>query len=64
MKAKLDPSQYGNQKGVSINQYLIAMIHRILTAVDNSSKREAIAVIANFVDWNNAFPHQCPKLGV
>ena len=40
------------------------MIHRILTAVDNNSKGEVFAVVANLIDWNNAFPRQCPKLGV
>ena len=40
------------------------MIHRILTALDNNSKGETFAVIANLIDWNNAFPRQCPKLGI
>jgi hypothetical protein len=49
---------------VSIQHYLINMLHRILTALDNNSRRETFAVIANLIDWNNAFPRQCPKLGV
>ena len=40
------------------------MLHRILQVIDNSSKKEAVAVIANLIDWNNAFPRQCPKLGI
>ena len=32
--------------------------------MDNNSRRETVAVIANMIDWNNAFPRQCPKLGV
>ena len=64
MSLSIDPAQYGNQKGVSIQHYLINMIHRILTAVDNNSRRETFAVIANLIDWNNAFPRQCPKLGI
>ena len=40
------------------------MIHRILTALDGNSQGETFAVIASLVDWNNAFPRQCPKLGV
>ena len=40
------------------------MIHRILTVLDNNSRRETFAVIANLIDWNNAFPRQCPKLGI
>ena len=64
MSSKIDPSQYGNQKGVSIQHYLIKMIHQILTALDNNSRKDIFAVVANLVDWNNAFPRQCPKLGV
>ena len=64
MAVKLDPAQYGNQRGMSIQHYLINMLHRILQAVDKNSRRETVAVIANMIDWNNAFPRQCPKLGV
>ena len=64
MEAKMDPSQYGNKKGSSIQHYLIKMIHRILGSLDNNSKGDTFAVIANLVDWNNAFPRQCPKLGI
>ena len=64
MEKSLDPSQFGNRKGLSIQHYLISMIHRILTVVETNSSKEAFAVIASLVDWNNAFPRQCPKLGV
>ena len=64
MEAVLDPSQFGNRKGRSINHYLIKMINRILTALDNNSKREVFAVVANLIDWSKAFPRQCPILGV
>ena len=64
MEEKLDPSQYGNRKGRSINHYLIKMIHRILTVLDNNSKKDIFAVVANMIDWSKAFPRQCPKLGV
>ena len=37
MEANLDQSQYGNRKGLSINHYLIKMIHRILTVVDRNT---------------------------
>ena len=58
MKAKLDPSQYANQKGVGIQHYLIKMLNRILTVLDKSSKGEAKAVIATLIDWKQAFPRQ------
>ena len=64
MEKKMDPSQYGNQRGLSKQHYLVKMIHQILTAVDKNSQYEKFAAIANLVDWNNAFPRQCPKLGV
>ena len=64
MEEKLDPAQFGNQKGVSIQHYLIQMLHRILSVLDNNSKGDTFAVIASLIDWNNAFPRQCPKLGI
>ena len=64
MEAKLDPGQFGNQKGISILHYLIQMLHRILTVLDNNSKGDIFAVVANLVEWNNAFPRQCPTLGI
>ena len=60
----LDPSQYANQKGVSLQHYLIKMIDKILTDTDRRSKGEVNAVLATLVDWKEAFPRQCPKLGV
>ena len=39
-------------------------MHRILSVLDNNSKGDIFAVVANLIDWNNAFPRQCPKLGV
>ena len=64
MQANFDPSQFGNQKGVGIQHYLVKMIHRILTVTDSRKQKESLAVIASFIDWENAFPRQCPKLGV
>ena len=64
MKEKADPSQYGNRKGVSTSHYLINMINKILTIVDKNSTREAMACLAELIDWNKAFDCQCPKLGV
>ena len=36
MEAKMDPSQYENQRGASIQHYLVKMIHRIRGALDNN----------------------------
>ena len=61
MKSKLDPSQYANQKGLSIDHYLIKFVDRVLETLDKS---ESCAVLATLVDWKQAFSRQCPKLGV
>ena len=59
-----DPSQYGNEKGISTQHYLIKMINRILTCLDENNNREAYGIIMQLIDWNQAFDRQCPKLGV
>ena len=64
MSALLDPSQYANQKQLSLQHYLIKMINKILSDTDNNSKGEINAVLATLYDWKEAFPRQCPKLGV
>ena len=64
MKDKLDPSQYANQPGLSIQHYLVKFIDRILESLDKTSKKESCAILATLVDWKQAFPRQCPKLGV
>ena len=64
MEPTRDPSQYGNQKKVSAQHYLIKMLHQILRAVDKNSQNEAIAVLVNLVDWSQAFDRQSHKLGV
>ena len=40
------------------------MIHKILTVLDKNEMREKFAVIASYIDWKDAFPRQCPKLGI
>ena len=55
MMDKLDPSQFGNQKGLSPQHYLAEMIPKSLSSLDNNSKRDIFAVIASFVDWKQAF---------
>ena len=60
----LDKAQYANQKGVSLDHYLIKMIDQILKDTDGTSKNEVNAVIAVMVDWKEAFPRQDPLLGI
>ena len=61
MKESMDPSQYGNEYGLSIQHYLINMIDKILSDTDSKG---VTAVLATFVDWKDAFPNQCPELGI
>ena len=64
MKEKLDPSQFGNQKGLGIQHYLIKIIHKILSTLDKNSKGQIFAVIASFIDWKQAFNRQDSTLGI
>ena len=64
MTKNLDSVQYANQKSLSWNHYLVKMINMILTDVNSRPKDETSRVIATFYDWKDAFPRQCPKLGI
>ena len=64
MKDSLDPSQFGNQKVLSTQHYLIKMIHKILSSLDNNSKSDIFAVIASPVDLKQAFKRQDQTLGI
>ena len=59
-----DPAQYGNEKGLSVNHYLINMINEILVCVDKNTAAEKFAVFCSLVDWKQAFDRLCPTLGV
>ena len=50
-----DKCQYGNQKGLSVNHYLINMINQILTSLDKNSNKEKMADVVNKMDWSMAF---------
>ena len=64
MEENIDPSQYANQIGISLQHYLIKMINQILVDTDNNSKGEVNAILAVLFDWKEAFPRQCPKLRI
>ena len=40
MKNSLDPSQYGNQKHLSIQHYLVRLLHRIVSNIDKNCEGE------------------------
>ena len=60
----LDVSQYGNQKKLSINHYLVKLVDKIQSSLDKNNIDESYAVILNLYDWKSAFDIQCPKLGL
>ena len=64
MASSRDMSQYGNEKGISIEHYMIKMLHKILCTVDENSKNEAFAVILSMIDWAQAFDRQSHYLGI
>ena len=64
MKLYSDKSQYGGRKKLSIQHYLIKLIDRILSSIDNNKPNEAHAVILQLIDWSQAYDRQCPKLAV
>ena len=64
MKPTSDPSQFGNEKGISVQHCLIQMLDTIHTQLDINNQNEAYAAIISMIDWSKAFDRQCPKLGV
>ena len=59
-----DKAQYGNVKGVSVQHYLIKMIHQILLKVDKTSQSGSFAVILNMIDWSQAFDRISHRHGI
>ena len=64
MKAKLDPSQFGNQHNIGIQHYLIRLIHRVVTSLDKTTKDQVNAVICLFIDFRQAYSRQSHTIGV
>ena len=58
IKPNLDPKQFGNQKHLSIQHYLVRLLHRVLSTIDNNSRGEINAALYLFVDWKQAFSRQ------
>ena len=64
MEPSMDPSQFGNVKGLSIQHYLVKMVNRILSILDENNENEKYAVLAQLIDWSKAFDRQDPTLGI
>ena len=59
-----DRAQYGNQKKVSIQHYLIKLLHKVLTSLDENSVKKSIAVVLQMIDWSQAFDRQSHIIGI
>ena len=59
-----DPSQFGNERGLSITHYLVKMLHKILSILDTNNQKDKFAVLAQLVDWSKAFDRQDHTLGI
>ena len=64
MAPAMDKSQYGNEKGISVQHCLIKMLDTIQTKLDINNQNEKYAAILTMVDYSQAFDRQCPKLGI
>ena len=64
MKVTRDKAQYGNLKKVSVQHYVIKMVHKILTSVDENTISKSMAVILEMIDWKQAFDRQSHRLGI
>ena len=64
MASTWDKAQYGNVKGVSVQHYLVKMLHQILLNLDKQSQSESFAVLVSLIDWSKAFDHQSHILGL
>ena len=64
MAATRDKSQYGNEKGLSVQHYLIRMLHQILVNLDTNNQSQSFAVILNMIDWSQAFDRMSHRLGI
>ena len=64
MKHSRDKSQYGNQNNISIQHYLVNMLHKILTSLDETTQNKSIAVLLQMVDWSQAFDRMSHKIGI
>ena len=58
MKDKLNKSEFGNQKHISVQHYLLRMLHRIIEATDKNNKGEVNEVLFLFVDMKQAYLRQ------
>ena len=64
MKCSRDKSQYGNQKKIGTQHYLVNMMHKILSSLDEVTQNKSIAVLLQMIDWSQAFDRMSHTLGI
>ena len=64
MKDSRDTSQYGNQKKIGTQHYLVNLLHKILTSLDETTNNKSIAVLLQMIDWSQAFDRMSHTLGI
>ena len=64
MMQSIDKKQFGNQKHLGIQHYLVRLLDRILKGLDKNSKGEINAALLLFIDYKQAFSRQCHTLGI
>ena len=64
MAPSSDQAQYGNEEGLSVQHYIVKLLHQVLTSLERNSQSEAFAVVMSMVDWSKAFDRQSHVLGV
>ena len=64
MQKSRDISQYGNQKKYGTQHYIVNMLDKILTSLDETTQNKSIAVLLQMIDWSQAFDRQSNYLGI
>ena len=54
-KKNADKTQFGGRKKLSMQHFLVRLVHRILSALDTINEHE----VMQLVDWSQAFDKQC-----
>ena len=57
---KIDPKQYGGQKGTGTEHLLVCLVDRVLQLLDRNTHKSM--VIMNGVDWEKAFDRNDPTI--
>ena len=62
ISSKLDPEQYGNQKGTGTDHLLVALVDRIVMHLDQNMNTPAVST--TMFECYAAFDRQCPTISI